>query len=160
MFVVVSLYFCFVKRIHAIGLYFLIVLFFSGSIGIQVFAHFCEKDGNSISLFEPEHESCESEAKPSCCHKEVVLDDASTSCQIQSNCCQEEEHVFLISGDFLHHSFEKQLLSVYTIPTVFPVFVFENKLELAELYEYKGYQPPPILSSGMDHCIHFSIFRL
>lgn len=155
-----SAYLCQVKKIKQLGLFVLIALLFSGSIGIHVFEHFCKKDGNSISLFAPEHGSCESPVEPSCCHQEVVETESSTSCEIQSDCCQEEEHVFLLSGDFLHHSVEKQLLSVYTIPTVFPGFVLENKLELADLYAFKGYQPPPILSSGMDYCIHFSIFRL
>ncbi len=78
-------------------LIFFISLLFVGAIGVPVFTHSCQKEGQFTSYFLPLNDHCEKEEisdLPPCCKKEQEQKE-------KSDCCNDETEVFILKVDYV-----------------------------------------------------------
>ncbi len=78
-------------------LIFFISLLFVGTIGVPVFTHSCQKEGQFTSYFLPLNDHCEKEEisdLPTCCKKEKEEKD-------KKDCCNDETEVFKLKVDYV-----------------------------------------------------------
>ena len=76
-------------------LIFFISLLFVGTIGVPVFTHSCQKEGQFTSYFLPLNDHCEKEEisnLPPCCKKEK---------KDTNDCCNDEAEVFKLKVDYV-----------------------------------------------------------
>jgi len=135
-------------------------LIFFGSIGINIFAHFCKQDGISYSYIIPEEHICSPmETVESCCHEEKTcsISDAETGIK-ESSCCTEEMWNYKISSEFQNHTLISKIKfsSLFTIQPIikgYTKIIYRTKVCVA------NYPLPPPLS-GVDRLIKNQIFRI
>lgn len=133
-------------------LFLLTIVFFTTTVGLNVFAHFCKQDGTSISYLIPEKHACEKKQEvPSCCHKEEKRDKS-----FEEKCCSEQVWSYKLSSE-LDHSI-KQFLPVLVVPTIkFNYFVPEYHFNRV-FKTVNDYLPPP--KKGKTILIAHQVFRI
>lgn len=133
-----------IPLMRKIILFFFVSLLFTGSIGINVFAHFCSQDGTDYSYILPP-ETCAREIqpteKPSCCHAEAPVDNHGK--QFKSNCCHEAVSTFKIPADFLHQIHGLQAWAIFPGQQPTPVYAFASAIEVAPRVLGFEKRPPP-----------------
>ena len=139
-------------------LFFFVFLLFTGSIGINVFAHFCSLNGTDYSYILPP-EACAQEIqpteKPACCHAEAPVDQSDK--QFKNNCCQEAVSTFKISTDFLHHF---STLTWAVIPDQQPAAVYAFATAIAATPRVLGFEKRPPPKPGQEILILHQTFRI
>lgn len=129
---------------------------FMGSIGVNVFAHFCKVDGVDYSYMVPSSHACAQEKiEESCCHapkKEKHETEA------KKNCCNEEVKSFRISSELLQKSAPE--LHTYYVPVATPVnIVFaEVTFHSTPQISFCDTRPPP--KKGQEILILHQVFRI
>ena len=127
--------------IRSILLIFFISLLFVGTIGIPVFTHSCQKEGQFTSYFLPLNDHCEKEEisdLPPCCKKEKEEKD-------KKDCCNDETEVFKLKVDYIsfwnNYSFQSFQIPENTY------FSFDNVIILSEKQTLQSCSsdPPPKL---------------
>lgn len=122
-------------------LIFFISLLFVGTIGVPVFTHSCQKEGQFTSYFLPLNDHCEKEGisdLPPCCKKEKEEKD-------KNDCCNDETEVFKLKVDYVsfwnNFSFQS-----FQIPEN-QYFSFDNVILLSEQQTLQSCNsdPPPKL---------------
>jgi hypothetical protein len=139
------------------GLFFLVFLLFTGSIGINVFAHFCSQAGTDYSYILPP-DSCETEmaaALPACCHAPVQIDHSDK--QFKNNCCQEAVSTFKISTDFLQ-KFSSPLVWHLVPQQPKVLYAFAETVVEAPLVLGFAQRPPP--KPGREILVLQQTFRI
>ena len=143
------------RRIASIAL---LLLVFSGSVGVPLYTHTCFEEKVTIRTFFTASEHCEDmasaphhEAHSSCC--------AAPEQQVKDNCCSEEAKHLAMKFGF----FEQWQLQLALAPQLIPevtailpyVLVFPDEREV--LYATNS-DPPPL--SGKDILHRICIWRL
>lgn len=147
------------KLFGRISAYFFVVLIFLGSIGVNVFEHFCHQDGTSVSFFVPHEHVCEPivQEEPSCCHEAPEQVQAHCAQEFDSNCCSEAVSFYKISSDFGLQKIAKQGV---VIASLLPVMeFFHSAKQLAASYHCPPIQDPPPIS-GKQILIEHQVFRI
>ena len=122
-------------------LIFFISLLFVGTIGVPVFTHSCQKEGQFTSYFLPLNDHCEKEEisdLPPCCKKEKEEKD-------KKDCCNDETEVFKLKVDYV--SFWNDFsFQAFQIPEN-TYFSFYNVIILSERQTLQSCNsdPPPKL---------------
>ena len=133
-----------------------IVLIFSGSVGINVFAHFCKVDGAEYSYVLPSVEACETEeVAGSCCHGPQL----EKKIAIKSNCCEEETAPYGITSDFLQKSASGLSWEFVPLASVSPGYIYNQGVEPKPKAKTKTTRPPPP-KKGKQILILHQIFRI
>ena len=127
--------------IRSTQLIFFISLLFVGTIGVPVFTHSCQKEGQFTSYFLPLNDHCEKEEisdLPPCCKKEKEEKD-------KKDCCNDETEVFILKVDYVsfwnNFSFQSFQIPENTY------FSFDNVIILSEKQTLQSCSsdPPPKL---------------
>ena len=127
--------------IRSTQLIFFISLLFVGTIGVPVFTHSCQKEGQFTSYFLPLNDHCEKEEisdLPPCCKKEKEEKD-------KKDCCNDETEVFKLKVDYVsfwnNFSFQSFQIPENTY------FSFDNVIILSEKQTLQSCSsdPPPKL---------------
>jgi hypothetical protein len=143
-----------VKLVTKYSLIFLSLVIFSTTTGFNVFAHFCKKDGVSISYVVPTNHACadKQEILPSCCHKEK-----NQAPKMDDNCCSEEVWSYKLNTEL---DYTISISTIVLIPFqfhsfnyLFPSYCFESTG--TAIYEYL---PPP--KTGKSILIAHQVFRI
>lgn len=150
------------KNLKQIGILFMASLLFLGSLGFNVFAHICHKDGLSISYVVPKEHGCEKKVEiASCCHESKTsqeLKACDLSPSIDEDCCSEEVWSYKIPSDFEDYS-QAQITFVPLASIVTSdqgqCLLFGAK-ETISLYP----NPPPQILSGKEIIIRHQVFRI
>ncbi len=127
--------------IRSTQLIFFISLLFVGTIGVPVFTHSCQKEGQFTSYFLPLNDHCEKEEisdLPPCCKKEKEEKD-------KKDCCNDETEVFKLKVDYV--SFWKDFsFQSFVIPEN-RSFSFDKKVVPSEkqTLQSSNSDPPPKL---------------
>ena len=113
-----------------------------GTIGVNVFSHFCEEDGLEVSYFVPNEEICgthEHESTPQaddcddCCCDEKEDD--------RNDCCSTSTEFVKVHLDYLNQWVAKAII---TSPSdVTPVWDLETVLVSSDVRIASGSDPPP-----------------
>jgi hypothetical protein len=143
-----------VKYIHFLTL----IVFFSTTIGVNVYAHFCKKDGNTISYFIPNNHGCENEEEKiaSCCTEKLKNNCSSTSESLsEEKCCFEKSWTVKLSTDYEVENQIKSPISFALNLTCETIIVSE--LSINPLF-HSFCDPPP--KSGKEILILHQIFRI
>lgn len=125
----------------------LVGILFLGSVGVNVFAHFCKQDGTELSLYTPPAHACETEIEPSCCHAPSASGTHSDHEHgiAESDCCQETNFLFKIATDFspFEDAFqvEKEINFPLATQNVIPTYEFLFSEENATSVPFL--RPPP-----------------
>lgn len=124
----------------------LVGILFLGSVGVNVFAHFCKQDGTELSFYAPPSHACEEEVEPSCCHAPTAENHSDSEHGIaESDCCQETNFLFKIATDLSTSDDTTWLVPVSDFivnqATSFPIYsVFVSD---EELHSNQFFRPPP-----------------
>lgn len=141
-----------------IAIYLFVAVIFTGSVGINVFAHFCKINGVNYSYVIPPNHSCKPQPvkEDNCCHKPVAAEKHET--EFKKNCCEQEVKSFKISSDLIQKSAPE--LSTYYLPTkVVSDFVFAvAEQESASYTPFYETRPPP--KTGQEILILNQVFRI
>ncbi|TNE54940.1 MAG: hypothetical protein EP338_05700 [Bacteroidetes bacterium] len=85
----------------------LIVLIFSGTVGVQVFRHHCPKDGMEISYLLPSEDPCKAKEKESCCSESGAEEKHCSEAESEEHdfcmedpCCVQDMLVYKLAADF------------------------------------------------------------
>lgn len=141
----------------------LIGLLFFGSVGVNVFAHFCEADGTSISFVAPVEHECAPAVEPApCCHAEKPI--GKMSCDprdgaAEKSCCSDQMWNYKIPSDFQSNNTvteQQQVEAIVPAEIVVEHLVVNENITQVEERFYEA--PPP--KSGMDILILKQVFRL
>lgn len=146
------------KNFQKLFLYFLIVLVFTGSVGISVFGHFCSIDGQEFSYFVPKEDTCVTPLETeSCCHKKNLESQKNQKIQ-EEKCCSETVSYFKISTENADEILKLKFTPKYTnafllFPEIFPsIYAKENQIAQN--------QDGPPKKSGREILIAFQVFRI
>lgn len=142
---------------HIMILGFALVIF-TGTVGINVFTHFCREDGLDYSYLAPPSHSCETEAaEESCCH-DTEKEAASSGYEIRKNCCQEAVSTFKISSDYTQKSADQVHFELIPAKAISCVFCEEMYATTEAASAAPVTRPPPL--SGRDILILHQVFRI
>lgn len=142
-------------------LLFFTAVLFAGTVGINVFFHFCSVNGNQLSYFVPTEHTCfqeePSQAEVSgCCQTKHTQE---SKYQIKSDCCKNDVKSYKVSDSFQQTAY--LILPVF-VQSHFPSItdfiqlsagVIKNEL-VHQLYQ----RPPPI--QGTELLIRHQVFRI
>ena len=131
---------------------------FTGTIGINVFAHFCKIDGVDYSYIVPPSHSCKMEAEvETCCHQG---EDKAISNQpeIKKNCCQEAVSSFKISSDYTQKSTPDLVFNFIAPKSVSCIFFEEIYIASEPFLVSHLTRPPP--KTGQEILILNQVFRI
>jgi hypothetical protein len=141
----------------------LVGILFLGSVGVNVFAHFCKLDGTELSLFTPPAHACETKIESSCCHAPSTseIHSANEHGVSASDCCQETNFLFKIATDFspsedafvVVKGINFPLATIDSVPMYDFLFSEENATSIPFL------RPPPS-QSGRDIFTSNQQFRI
>ena len=128
----------------------LIILFvFIGNIGINIYTHSCEEDGDFHSVFVKVNHNCDEEKeKPSCCSEELT----------EADCCKDEVNFYKVKFDFFDHSPLKFQNSTYLFSPKFN-HKFILAFQESNLFQYYPTRPPP-KPSGQEILLLNQVFRI
>lgn len=152
------LYLCTMQHLRKIMILVFAFVIFTGTVGINVFKHFCSKDGLNYSYITPPSHSCQEaeEVEESCCHAEARI--SSSKHEIRKNCCEEEVSSYKISSDYIQKSATDLHLEFLPVKSVSSVF-FEESYVLAETRTAGSIvRPPP--KTGQEILILNQVFRI
>jgi hypothetical protein len=128
----------------------LIILFvFVGNIGINIYTHSCEEDGEYHTFLIKGQHSCEEEEDKSvCCEEESKT----------SDCCKDEVNFFKVNFDYFDNSSVQIPSSVLFLSTK-----FEHSILVA--FQESGFQrifptQPPPKPSGREILLLNQVFRI
>lgn len=126
-----------------------IVLFvFIGNIGINVYTHSCEEDGDFHSVFVKVNHECGEEELPSCCKEELT----------QADCCKDEVNFYKVKFDYFDH-FPLKFQKI----TFLSSSKFNHNLILAfqesNLFQCHTTRPPP-KPTGQEIILLNQVFRI
>lgn len=146
--------------LNKVLLTFLSIVVFSTTVGLNVFAHFCKKDGTSISYVIPIEHDCQKEAiENSCCHKDIVPTCCSNEeSQIKEDCCSDQVKFFQLTSDLKLDKFKGLPSISFALFSIQDFFIKENDAFLRSLTIYSFENPPP--KSGRDILISHQVFRI
>ncbi len=145
------------KFFRQILILFFATVIFTGTVGVNVFAHYCKIDGVDYSFILPKEEHCKKEkVETSCCLSDVKT--ASEAIQIEEDCCSDEVTSFKIASEIFQKEVGNfQLLSFFSsYPSGSYVFVSE-KIESSLTY-FNAKEPTP--KWGRALLIQNQVFRL
>ena len=128
----------------------LIILFvFIGNIGINIYTHSCEEDGEFHSVLIKVQHSCEEdEEKPSCCKAESK----------KSDCCKDEVNFFKVKFDYFNKTSVKVPSSILSLTTNVEYSIVLAFKESTFLNIYPS-QPPP-KPSGREILVLNQVFLI
>jgi hypothetical protein len=129
-----------------------------GSVGVDIFSHFCEEDVVSVSYFVADDEHCEdheheAEHEVACCDEEI---EENHDHELELTCCEGTDDDHGCCQDQISHIqlkldyFSKYAVHPVLIPefTTHLFFVFEEVPTDITVAEYNNNSPPP--DSGRD----------
>ena len=138
-------------------IFFFATVIFLGTVGVNVFAHYCKIDGVDYSFLAPNDDHCiDEETLDSCCAVETNL--ADSDLHMQDDCCSDEITSFKISSEIFQKEFNKNQVTIatYDRPMVIEATAVQDCQ--AELQYFNLRQPIP--KWGRDLLIQNQIFRL
>ena len=137
-------------------LFFAAVIFF-GTVGVNVFAHYCKIDGVDYSFIVPKEDHCnKEEATDSCCMAKVEI--AKDQEQVNEDCCSDEVTSFKISSEI----FQKEINSNHIIalshynPTLIHAIAIQDSEPDFNYYNLRQ----PIPKSGRALLIQNQVFTI
>lgn len=146
-----------VRKIMAFG--FALVIF-TGTIGVNVFTHFCKIEGVDYSYIVPVEHSCAKKQKvESCCHQPAEANkQAEQQAKIDSNCCQEEVASYKISSDYIQKSVPAPVFVFTPVRPLINIFPEIGAFESELLLSAEVTRPPP--KTGQEILILHQVFRI
>ena len=141
-----------------ISVFIFALIIFIGSVGINVFAHFCKVDGVNYSYVVPLNHTCSKEKAPekSCCHSPKKVETHEK--EIKKNCCSEEVRSFRISSDLIQKSSPE--FYTYQLPAIIPVKTIFAEIELAAAPRISFFEKRPPPKTGQEILIFHQVFRI
>jgi hypothetical protein len=137
-------------------LFFASVIFF-GTVGVNVFAHYCKIDGVDYSFIVPKDDHCFKEAaEESCCLSKVEI--STDEEQLNENCCSDEMTSFKIASEI----FQKEINAhqFIAVSASVPLLVYAVVVkDFAPDFDYFNFRQP-IPKSGRDLLIQNQIFTI
>jgi len=134
-----------------------VCVIFTGTVGINVFAHFCQLDGVDYSYVVPPDHACQKEVKEaSCCHAKQVK--AKPASEISSNCCKEEVSSFKITSEYIQKSvpgFSMEFIPVQATTCVYRTELYRESGPCVLSYTTR---PPP--KTGREILVLHQVFRI
>lgn len=120
------------------------VFLFAGSIGFDVFAHFCEEDGLEVSYFVENDTVCESHDHDKHHENQVQHDVHESACcdeEDVGSCCTTTATHLQVKLDFFHKILVHPILVAQT--NVMPVWHVSEPLVEEDFTSFSGSDPPP-----------------
>ena len=136
---------------------FFATVIFTGTVGVNVFAHYCKIDGVDYSFLAPNDDHCvNEETLDSCCMAKVDL--VESDLHMQDDCCSDEVNSFKISSEIFQKEYNENqiVISSHFSPMLIPVIAIQDYE--TDLHYFNLRQPIP--KSGRDLLIQNQIFRL
>lgn len=137
-------------------LFFASVIFF-GTVGVNVFVHYCKIDGVDYSFIVPKDDHCnKEEAVESCCviKKEVSKSEE----QLNEDCCSDQVTSFKIASEIFQKELNpNQFVSVSVFKPIIVFAVLTSSFEPD--FQYFNFRQP-IPKSGKDLLIQNQIFTI
>lgn len=126
--------------IKSVFLSLLALFLFFGTVGVDIFSHFCEKDGMEVSYFIKDESICgahdhdahhEKQEETSCCDE-----------QEDNNCCNTIATHVQVKLDFSQNTLLKLILFAETAKV--PVWHLETEFPAEVLKQAANSDPPPL----------------
>lgn len=117
-------------------------LLFIGNVGVNVFHHHCESNGDAVFfVFNESEDHCESHTneKPSCCQHDSEHDQEEES---EDDCCDQEVEYFKLDSDYSMVSIDDDQIDYLAVLSTRPIAVPDFKKE-QDLYTTRYVNPPP-----------------
>jgi len=117
-----------------------ILFLFSGTVGVDIYMHTCQKDGTSVSLVFNAFEECE--------YPDEHLEEEEGCCDSQKkddNCCDNEEDYFKIKLDFSQDAYHFAFIAIPQ--DLFQYSFYEFELPSTNEIIPTNYANPPPLDS-------------
>lgn len=145
------------KFFKQILILFFATVIFTGTVGVNVFAHYCKIDGVDYSFISPKEDHCNKEKEQeSCCLPAIKTSKEET--QVNDDCCSDEVTSFKITSEL----FQKEINNNHIVAVSSPIepFIYSSIiLEESPNLNYFNYRQP-IPKWGRDLLIQNQLFRI
>jgi len=132
-----------ILRFAVLGLF--LALLFVGNVGVNVFIHHCDEDGDIVSfVFDESDEHCGShvEVENTCCHKEEDSHHSSSDGINKDNtCCSDELAYYQLDENYSHAGKEESIQNASG--TLLAISSVLDHTQLFDYYTSNYANPPP-----------------
>ncbi len=145
------------KFFRQILILFFASLIFLGTVGVNVFAHYCKIDGVNYSVLVPIEDHCQKEEmKDSCCLVDTKI--AKDETQYSEDCCSDQVTSFKISSELFQKDINNKfvLAQIYTFPKITQLVA---SIDVNPDFNYFNFRQP-IPKWGRDLLIQNQLFRI
>ncbi len=145
------------KFFRQILILFFATVIFVGTVGVNVFAHYCKIDGVDYSFISPKEEHCQKETvETSCCKLDIEI--AKDEPQVNEDCCSDQVTSFKISSEIFQKEISQNQIIVQT-SSLEPIYQVCAAYEVStDLHYFNHRQPIP--KWGRDLLIQNQLFRI
>jgi len=150
------MYLCSMQFARKLMVFAFACVIFTGTVGINVFAHLCKVDGVDYSYVVPSSHQCKTEVQEeSCCHS---YDEENHETAISSNCCKEEVSSFKITSEYIQKAFPGWAMEFIPVQSVQCIWIAETHPESDACVLGYDTRPPP--KTGRDILVLNQVFRI
>jgi hypothetical protein len=145
------------KFFRQILILFFATVIFVGTVGVNVFAHYCKIDGVDYSFISPKEDHCQKETiEASCCKLDVQV--SKEEPQVNDDCCSDQVTSFKISSEIFQKEIgQNQIIALSS--TINPIYQISSSFEVnTDLHYFNHRQPIP--KWGRDLLIQNQLFRI
>ncbi|MDX2362443.1 MAG: hypothetical protein QNK23_16665 [Crocinitomicaceae bacterium] len=123
------------------------VLLFIGNVGVNVFIHHCDEDGDLVSfIFNESDEHCDAhkEVELSCCHSDEPIQSDEDGISENNECCSDEIAYFQLKSEYSSTDNDEKVQQPVAIITY--LVEIPNHTQLFDYYTSNYVNPPPLNS--------------
>lgn len=130
---------------------------FLGTVGVNVFAHYCKVDGVDYSFIVQNEDHCSKEqAEDACCMIKIAIEKDAK--QLEEDCCSDEVTSFKIASEIFQKEISSsQVIAVSTLRSL-EVFLVTAKDYQPNFHYFNDRQPIP--KSGRALLIQNQVFSI
>ena len=145
------------KFFRQILIFFFATVIFLGTVGVNVFAHYCKIDGVDYSFISPKEDHCQKETiESSCCKLDVQI--SKEEPQVNDDCCSDEITSFKISSQIFQKEIGHDQFVAITSSNN-PIYDISSFSEANPDLTYFNHRQP-IPKWGRDLLIQNQLFRI